>query len=80
MMIRKDARNSDQKSFHGVRYQMSLEDASMKHGDETQPIENPEAHLQAYRQSVKIMQCLGSQGSHRVVETETHLYCTSADL
>ena len=62
---------------------MSLEDASMKHGDETQPIENPEAHLQAYRQSVKIMQCLGSQGSHRVVETETHLthlYCTSADL
>jgi len=37
-------------------YQMSLEDASMKHGDETQPIENPEAHLQAYRQSVKIMQ------------------------
>ena len=59
---------------------MSLEDASMKHGDETQPIENPEAHLQAYRQSVKIMQCLGSQGSHRVVETETHLNSTSADL
>ena len=37
------------------RYQMALEDAQLKHGDETQPIENPEAHLKAYRESVKIM-------------------------
>ena len=37
---------------------MSLEDAQLKHGDETQPIENPEAHLKAYRESVKIMKSL----------------------
>ena len=41
------------------RYQMALEDAQLKHGDETQPIENPEAHLKAYRESVKIMKSLG---------------------
>jgi hypothetical protein len=38
---------------------MALEDAQLKHGDETQPIENPEAHLKAYRESVKIMKSLG---------------------
>eukprot|EP00435_Cladocopium_sp_Y103_P054673 s391_g17.t2 len=36
-------------------YQMAMEDAQLKHGDETKPIENPEAHLKAYRESVKIM-------------------------
>eukprot|EP00438_Fugacium_kawagutii_P003139 Skav207114 [mRNA] locus=scaffold156:226696:227526:- [translate_table: standard] len=41
------------------RYQMAMEDAQLKHGDETQPIENPEAHLKAYRESVKIMKLPG---------------------
>lgn len=42
-----------------LRYQMAMEDAQLKHGDETQPIENPEAHLKAYRESVKIMKSPG---------------------
>ena len=45
-----------------ARYQMALEDAQLKHGDETKPIENPEAHLKAYRESVKIMKSLGWMG------------------
>ena len=36
-------------------YQIEQEDKSLQHGDETKPIENPEAHIKKYRESVMIM-------------------------
>nr|ACY78118.1 P-type proton ATPase [Symbiodinium sp. DZ-2009a] len=36
-------------------YQIEQEDKSLQHGDETKPVENPEAHIKKYRESVMIM-------------------------
>ncbi|CAE7264577.1 patB [Symbiodinium natans] len=35
---------------------LALEDSEMKHGDESKPIPDPEAHIKKYRESVMIMQ------------------------